>query len=671
MIDKNFAGLNGFVWWVGVVEDRNDPLKLGRCKVRIFGWHSESIVDIPTKDLPWAQAMLPLNDANAYSPKEADTVVGFFLDGENAQHPIMMGVIPGIPLYDSPPDVGFTDRRTDAQLNAAPVKSGDTKTHYPRKKDEPTISRLARGDTEFTPEQIAQLKEDKTSFEQNPSYNAKYPYNKVIETEAGHALELDDTPNFERVHLYHRIGSNIEMRPEGSVQQKVMKNHTRNILGDDINYIKGNSIFFIDGDLTYVVKGKVTFISDKDFSAISKQSISLSAQSNFTASASLMASVSGTITSSLGGMSAYTSVGGFKTDVTAMGALTCTGTGTATYGAGGLNTVSGSTINLVNVPIAGSTSKTPEAPTTTSSAASQASDAVKDVSFDVNQPFANAQLPTQDKVFSMKSVTTEVEAYSQALNGTTYTSPAAFETTIKDPSWLDNLSKINEQVYNDVLDFGNSLPDKALNEIGWNDVTNSGADLYSAGKTATSLPNFKNAQEVLNKTTTFVGNLGKSISAFENINSLQVATQNYTKNLCSAIAVKNATKRLAQQVIDEKNKITNAIKSDRDALREKIDNISNEFKNKLKDLDEKSLKEWIDTHKYDEDCALCAQEAETRLLNGAESKDVTASLTDCLHRQADAYINQYKTYVPITDASIIKSQKDICGTPEVKIDVGG
>lgn len=80
-MDKNFAGLNGFVWWVGVVEDRNDPLKLGRCRVRIFGWHTESINELPTKDLPWAQAMLPLNDANAYSPKEADTVVGFFLDG--------------------------------------------------------------------------------------------------------------------------------------------------------------------------------------------------------------------------------------------------------------------------------------------------------------------------------------------------------------------------------------------------------------------------------------------------------------------------------------------------------------------------------------------------------------------------------------------------------------
>ena len=34
-----FMGTNGFVWWQGVVEDRQDPLQLGRCRVRILGWH--------------------------------------------------------------------------------------------------------------------------------------------------------------------------------------------------------------------------------------------------------------------------------------------------------------------------------------------------------------------------------------------------------------------------------------------------------------------------------------------------------------------------------------------------------------------------------------------------------------------------------------------------------
>ena len=41
-MNNEYAGLNGFIWWTGVVEDRKDPLKLGRCRVRIIGWHSDN-----------------------------------------------------------------------------------------------------------------------------------------------------------------------------------------------------------------------------------------------------------------------------------------------------------------------------------------------------------------------------------------------------------------------------------------------------------------------------------------------------------------------------------------------------------------------------------------------------------------------------------------------------
>jgi hypothetical protein len=48
-----FMGKSGFVWWQGVVEDRHDPLYLGRCKIRVLGWHSENKTDQPTVGLPW------------------------------------------------------------------------------------------------------------------------------------------------------------------------------------------------------------------------------------------------------------------------------------------------------------------------------------------------------------------------------------------------------------------------------------------------------------------------------------------------------------------------------------------------------------------------------------------------------------------------------------------
>ena len=97
MENTNFAGKDGFVWWVGAIENRVDPLAIGRCQVRIFGWHSSNKLKVPTGDLPWAHPMYPLNASKMFSaPEVGDWIVGFFLDGENGQQPVMMGVLPGI-----------------------------------------------------------------------------------------------------------------------------------------------------------------------------------------------------------------------------------------------------------------------------------------------------------------------------------------------------------------------------------------------------------------------------------------------------------------------------------------------------------------------------------------------------------------------------------------------
>jgi hypothetical protein len=94
---NNFIGLNSFIWWTGVVEGRSDPLGIGRCQVRIFGWHTDDTSALPTKDLPWAHPMWPINSSKLFSvPNIGDWVVGFFMDGESGQFPIMMGVLPGL-----------------------------------------------------------------------------------------------------------------------------------------------------------------------------------------------------------------------------------------------------------------------------------------------------------------------------------------------------------------------------------------------------------------------------------------------------------------------------------------------------------------------------------------------------------------------------------------------
>jgi hypothetical protein len=150
----DFAGLNGFVWWTGVVEDRQDPLKLGRYRVRIIGWHDADVNMIPTDALPWAQILQsPTGPRTFGSIKEGEWVTGYFLDGQNGQEPVIMGVYPGIITQDvrtvnSPiPQLGFSDRRTPAQIANSPRLPEGVVADV---KGEPSLPPTARGKVEGT-----------------------------------------------------------------------------------------------------------------------------------------------------------------------------------------------------------------------------------------------------------------------------------------------------------------------------------------------------------------------------------------------------------------------------------------------------------------------------------------------------------------------------------------
>lgn len=87
-----------FTWWQGIVEDRYDPDKLGRYKVRIFGYHTNDKTKMPTEELPWAIPMQPVTSAgisgvgtNTSGLVEGSAVIGFFADGPDGQIPIIMG----------------------------------------------------------------------------------------------------------------------------------------------------------------------------------------------------------------------------------------------------------------------------------------------------------------------------------------------------------------------------------------------------------------------------------------------------------------------------------------------------------------------------------------------------------------------------------------------------
>ena len=91
-------------FYIGVVEDRADPLMLGRCKVRVVGLHTHDKIVLPTQDLPWAMLMQPATSAGVsgigqapVGPVEGTTVIVIFHDYPENQQPIIIGALGGIP----------------------------------------------------------------------------------------------------------------------------------------------------------------------------------------------------------------------------------------------------------------------------------------------------------------------------------------------------------------------------------------------------------------------------------------------------------------------------------------------------------------------------------------------------------------------------------------------
>lgn len=102
--------------YTGCVENRNDPLKLGRCQVRVVGLHTHDKSELPTSDLPWAYPMQPITSAALsgigaapVGPVEGTWVIVMFRDDDN-QQPIIIGTIGGIP--DKVKDVSASDSDT-------------------------------------------------------------------------------------------------------------------------------------------------------------------------------------------------------------------------------------------------------------------------------------------------------------------------------------------------------------------------------------------------------------------------------------------------------------------------------------------------------------------------------------------------------------------------------
>jgi hypothetical protein len=293
----------------GIVEDRQDPLKVGRVRVRCHGIHTANKAKISTPDLPWAQVLLPTTSAGLsgfgtqHGLVEGSTVFGFFRDGDACQQPVIIGTAAGIPqagykegvdkvLVSRKISEGFNDPRAltvkdyegqpdgtnpdhspqrgfglTTALDTAPTKpekleikydgegseiTNPTVTElpkYPLYVEESDLSKFARGEGDYT-------SRDTSSANGIPS-KAKpvYPYNKVLESESGHVLEIDDTLDAERIAVEHRSGTFHEIHPDGSQVTRVVNDNYTVVCKDDEVYVGGKVNVKVLGDATFDVGG--------------------------------------------------------------------------------------------------------------------------------------------------------------------------------------------------------------------------------------------------------------------------------------------------------------------------------------------------------------------------------------------------------------------------------
>lgn len=190
------------------------------------------------------------------------------------------------PIPDKPP-VGIV---TTPQPSPESISSGsgttgfrDPNNKYPLKEyiGEPDTNRLARGIIEGTvikkKDAIRKLGVPKaldngTWDQPEAPYGAKYPFNKVLETESGHLQEFDDTPGYERINTYHRSGTFSEIDPNGT--------QVNYIVGDNFVVMERNGCLSVAGELNITVSGNANIYARTDANIQVEQNATLTVGQN-------------------------------------------------------------------------------------------------------------------------------------------------------------------------------------------------------------------------------------------------------------------------------------------------------------------------------------------------------------------------------------------------------
>ena len=314
-LKQHFMGSDPFHIFEGIVEDIADPLEAGRVRVRCFGIHTRDKSKIPTEHLPWAFVVSPTTSASItgigstpHGLVNGSQVIGFFRDGQNAQHPVVLGSIPGIPQQVATPDAGFNDPD-----GVYPLSDRISEV------DVNKLAGMSHGDSEYRTERTDFLETEiesatGTLWEEMDSNAAPaYPNNHVTETTSGHILEVDSTEGSNRIHVRHAMGTYCEVLDSGDVARKTEGTEQDIIAGDHNSLVKGTRRINVNEDAEIRIKNELTVLVDGDDINITVASgdanITIKGNVNLAVDGNVDANIQGNVSQTVGG-SMDTQVGG-------------------------------------------------------------------------------------------------------------------------------------------------------------------------------------------------------------------------------------------------------------------------------------------------------------------------------------------------------------------------
>ena len=275
------AGIGNLVHFVGYVVDREDGQNLGRVKVKALGFHDPDISVVNPNDLPWAYVVDGTYGAVTTIPLVGEWVFGAFLDGRDAQHPIVLGRIPG---YNSQlPSGSDVQGTTDGEFagtgmfgsfplhpavigegidQLGGVVSGATPTRTEEQLKDPVGVGIDK--TYFVdgnePEDGRQHKEQVTKVP------ARDLNSRVISSTDDQNYILMEDENAGVIQIVHHTGTTIQIEEDGDILIKSRGGQQTMVDGGQVNQIEGDQNTMIGQDYTLRVdnNGKMHFNNDLD-----------------------------------------------------------------------------------------------------------------------------------------------------------------------------------------------------------------------------------------------------------------------------------------------------------------------------------------------------------------------------------------------------------------------